>query len=141
MSIFNRLDLKRDLKKTTSLLAQLNRELAEQMILLAAQTGDTTPLIDAVQALRSAQEYYSLENQPRETAEIQQMLADTLLKLGRANDDAEALQHSVTAYRSAITIASMLGDQAFRTSLKRNYKLARNLLGDRDETVSLFKVA
>jgi len=80
----NKLDLKRSLKKTNNKLAKLNRELAEQMVLLASQTGDTGPLIQAVTALRSAQELYSIDNTPRENAEVQQALADTLLKLGRA---------------------------------------------------------
>jgi len=75
------LDLKRDLKAVTSELAQLNRELANQTILLASQTGNSAPLIEAVDALRSAQELYSVETAPRENAEVQQALADTLLTL------------------------------------------------------------
>ena len=137
----NKLDLKRDLKQTNNKLAKLNLELAGQMVLLASQTGDTAPLIQAVKTLRNAQELYSIDNSPRENAEVQQALADTLLKLGRANHDIEALSHAVEAYRGAITIASLLGDEPMRKTLKKNYGLARALLGDRKKTQSLFSAA
>ena len=137
----NKLDLKRDLKKTNNQLAALNRELAAQMTLLASQTGDTAPLIQAVTALRSAQELYSIETTPRENAEVQQTLADTLLKLGRANHDKVALENAAEAYRGAITLASMLGDEKMRRALKKNYALAKALLGERAPTQGLFKVA
>lgn len=137
----NELNLKRSLKKTNNQLAKLNRELAGQMVLLASQTGDTQPLIQAVTALRNAQELYSIENTPRENAEVQQSLGDTLLKLGRANHDTEALNHAVEAYRGAITIASLIGDEAMRKDLKKNYGLARALLGDRAKLQSLFSAA
>jgi len=137
----DKLDLKRDLKQTNNALALLNRELAGQMVLLASQTGDTEPLIQAVAALRSAEKLYSIENTPRENAEVQQALADTLLTLGRANHDIHALEHAIEAYRGAITLASLLGDDAMRRDLKKNYGLARSLLGDHAKTQSLFKVA
>ena len=137
----NTLDLQRDLKKTNNALANLNRELAGQMVLLASQTGDTAPLVQAVAALRSAEELYSIESKPRENAEVQQALADTLLTLGRANQDNEALLHAVEAYRGAITIASLIGDEAMRRELKRNYRQAKSLLGDQSKTQALFKVA
>ena len=137
----NKLDLKRSLKNTNNQLAKLNRELAGQMTLLASQTGDTAPLIQAVKSLRSAQELYSIDNSPRENAEVQQALGDTLLKLGRANHDTEALSNAVEAYRGAITIASLLGDEIMRQELKKNYGLARALLGDRAKTQSLFSAA
>lgn len=137
----NKLALKRDLKKTNNALAQLNRELAAQMVLLASQTGDTAPLIQAVSALRSAEKLYSIDSTPRENAEVQQALADTLLTIGRTNHDTEALQHAVEAYRGAITIASLLGDDEMRRDLKKNYSTARALLGNRTKTQSLFKVA
>lgn len=135
------LNLKRSLKKTNNKLAILNRELASQMVLLASQTGDTEPLIQAVKALRSAKDLYSIDSAPRETAEVQQALADTLLKLGRAQHDTVALQNAVEAYRAAITIASMMGDQKMRKELKKNYGLARNLLGERTKPQSLFSAA
>jgi urease accessory protein UreF len=137
----NKLDLKRSLKKTNDQLAKLNRELASQMILLASQTGDTAPLIQAVTALRSAQELYSADQSPRENAEIQRALGDTLLKLGRANHDTEALSHAVEAYRGAITLASLIGDDVMRRDLKKNYGLTRALLGDQEQIQGLFSAA
>lgn len=136
-----KLDLKRNLKKTNNELAKLNRELASQMVLLASQTGDTAPLIQAVKTLRSVQELYSIDSTPRENADVQQALGDTLLKLGRANNDTEALGHAVEAYRGAITIASLIGDETMRIDLKKNYGLAKALLGGRSKTQSLFTAA
>jgi len=126
-----RFNLKREYKQTTQELAKLNRELATQMILLASQTGEVAPLKKAVDALRAIDELHSAESTPRENAELRQTLADTLLTLGRADDDVDALEHAILAYRDAITLASMLGDQKMRRSLKRNYKVALKLLGDR----------
>lgn len=122
------LSLRRDYKSATQRLAVLNRELASQMILLASQTGDTKPLIQAVGALRASDEHYTADATPIENAEIRQSLADTLLTLGRSQDDMEALEHAVTAYRDAITLASMLGNERLRAALKRNYTTARNLI-------------
>lgn len=128
MTIRTKNRLKRDYKKTSKDLAILNRELAAQMILLASQTGDVDPLVHAVSALRAADELYSKDASPRENAEVRQALADTLLTLGRAKNDIAALEHAITAYRDAITIASLLGDQKLRKALKRNYGTTRNLL-------------
>lgn len=129
-------NLKSDYKTTTQELAQLNRELAAQMILLASQTGDSSPLIQAVAALRAADELYAKGATPRENVEVRQALADTLLTLGRANNDTEALEHAITAYRDAITLASLLGDQALRKALKRNYSTARNLLTQQSDSAA-----
>lgn len=126
--------LKREHQKVTRDLAELNRELATKMILLASQTGDTKPLIKAVAALKKADNLFTSDTTPRETAEVRQALADTLYTLGKAKDDVKALEHSIEAYRSAITLASMLGDHDMRTRLKKNYGLARNLLGDRSSS-------
>ena len=125
--------LKREHQQVTRNLAELNRELATKMILLASQTGDTKPLIKAVDALQKADNYFSAESTPRETAEVRQALADTLYTLGKSKNDVKALQRAVEAYRSAITLASMLGDHDMRARLKKNYGLARNLLGDKGQ--------
>jgi len=61
-------DLKREYRKTTRQLADLNRDLAAKMILLASETGDTSPLIQAVDALQRADDLFSNEDTPRETA-------------------------------------------------------------------------
>lgn len=136
-----KLDLKRRLKQTNNELATLNRELASKMIVLASETGETEPLLQAVKALRSVQTLYSVEDSPRENAEVQQALGDTLLKIGRQSEDKQALEHAVQAYRGAITMASLLGDDKMRAELKKNYGLARSLLGKDNKAFSLFKVA
>ena len=66
--------LGRDFRATTHELSVLNRELAAQMILLASQTGDTKPLIQAVSTLRSADHYFSVDATPRENAEVRQLM-------------------------------------------------------------------
>ena len=128
--------LKREHQQVSRELAVLNRELATKMILLASQTGETKPLIDAVEALKKADQLFSAESTPRETAEVRQALADTLYTLGKAKDDVAALENAIDAYRSAITLASLLGDNDMRTRLKKNYGLARNLLGNRGSSGS-----
>jgi len=125
-----KLELRREHRRATRQLAELNRDLAAKMILLASQTGDTAPLIEAVDALRKAQELFSTDTPPREVAEVRQALAETLFTLGKAQDDREALEHSIEAYRSAITLASLIGDEKMRLSLKANYAKAKKLLGD-----------
>lgn len=129
------------LRETDTELAGLNRELAAQMILLAKQTGETQPLKDAVQALRTAQTLYSNDSQPFESAQVQQALADTLLTLGRKANDRAALEKARDAYRGAITLASVLGDESLREDLRSNYRLTLSLLGHRPNRSSLFKVA
>ena len=112
-------------------LAVLNRELASQMVMLASQTGDARPLIGAVEALRKVEGYYSTAGDPRAKLETQEALADTLLALGRSNTDADALHHALLAYRSAITLASLLGDDTARRRLRANYAAAQASSGDR----------
>lgn len=127
MSVRKKLDLRRDYRKATRQLANLNRDLAAKMILLASQTGDTSPLIQAVDALEKADELFSVDSTPREVAEIRQALAETLFTLGKAQSDPEAIARSIDAYRSAITLASLIGDEAMRTKLKRNYAKAKKI--------------
>ena len=112
-------------------LAVLNRELASQMVMLASQTGDARPLIGAVEALRKVEGYYSTAGDPRAKLETQEALADTLLALGRSNTDADALHHALLAYRSAITLASLLGDDTARRRLRANYAAAQASSGNR----------
>ena len=117
-----------ELVRITHQLATLNRELASQLVLLSSQTGDTAPLVNAVRALRKVQAHYSAEQAPRENAEVHEALADTLVKLGRAGHDAQALEHAVLSYRSAITLASLIGEDGWRRSLRRKYADAQAAL-------------
>jgi len=75
-----------------------------------------------------------------ELAALNRELALKMISL-RAKDDVNALEHAIKAYRGAITLASMLGDEEMRRELKRDYSLARNLLGHRVSDPSLKGVA
>ena len=141
MALNKKFGLKKDLNSVTTQLAGLNVELAEQMILLASQTGDTAPLIGAVSALRKAQDVYTAESVPAKNAQVQKALGDTLLTLGRESSDIDALDSSVEAYRSAITLASMLGDEPMRRDAKKNYAVARRLLENHVGALDLRGVA
>ena len=134
-------DLQIALRQTDEQLGQLNWELAKELTTLAEQSNDPAPLIQALDALRSATRYYTFENAPREHALIQQSIADTLLTLGRQTGDREALMTARDAYRGAITLASLLSDESLREDLRVNYKLTQTLLGDRPRSPSLFRVA
>lgn len=141
MALNNELKLKRDLKSVTHELVGLNRQLATKMIVLASQTGDVSPLFQAVDALKAAQEIYPADGAPLENAKIHQSLADSLLRLGRANGDMSAVKTSIGVYRSAISLASMLGDETMRKALKKNYMKARNIVNQDTHGPNLAGVA
>lgn len=134
-------DLQIKLRNTDRELGQLNWQLAQELVTLAEQANDPAPLIEAVEALRSAKRYYSFEDAPREHALIQQSIADTLLILGRRTGDRDALMTARDAYRGAITLASLLSDESLRDSLRQNYREAQTLLGDTPKVAPLFHVA
>jgi hypothetical protein len=134
-------DLQIKLKNTDRELGQLNWNLARELITLAAQSKDAGPLIQAVEALRSATRYYTFEDMPREHALIQKAIADTLLKLGQTTGDKDALRTARDAYRGAITLASLLSDEDLRESLRISYKATLTLLGERTKKPPLFRVA
>lgn len=134
-------DLEIEKRQLDRELGQLNWSLAEELTKIAADTGETAPLIEAVDALRSAKRYYTFEDAPREHALIQQAIADCLLTLGRKTRDREALCTARDAYRGAITLASLLSDDALREDLRHNYKLTQLLLGERPVIRPLFSVA
>lgn len=134
-------DLQIQLRDTDRELGQLNWNLARELITLAEQSKEAEPLIQAVEALRSATRYYSFEYAPREHALIQKAIADTLLTLGQTTGDRDALTTARDAYRGAITLASLLSDEELRESLRISYKVTLDLLGYRPQKPSLFRVA
>lgn len=134
-------ELQIDLRNTDRELGQLNWQLAQELVTLATQSRDPEPLIQAVEALRSAKRYYTFEDAPREHALIQQAIANTLLKLGKKTRDRDMLTTARDAYRGAITLASLLSDEKLREDLRKDYKTTLSLLGDGPQTPSLFKVA
>ncbi len=120
--------LRKDLNETNEALAILNRELAAKMINLAAKTGETEPLIEAVQNMSRTSNLYTLQNTAPAHIEVQKALGDTLFKLARKENDIAALEHAIIAYRGAITLASLLGETRLRNAAKKNCALAENLL-------------
>ena len=134
-------DLKAKLEDTDMRLALLKAELSAQMIKLAGQTSDLAPLSQAEEALSAAREYYNFENTPVEICLVQVALGDMLLKLGREKSEKPALVRAKTAYRLAITLASMHGDDALRKTLREKVRLVETLLGHKPKTPSLFRAA
>lgn len=135
-SVSQSLQTRRDLKETSKELAKLNRELANQMIILASQTGDVNALIQSADMLRRARDRFGPENTPQENAEIHLILASTLHQIARANRDIEALDHSITEYRHAITLASVTNNEALRSRVRRDYKRAQQLSRDMKRDIS-----
>ncbi|MEM7729930.1 MAG: hypothetical protein AAF311_11765 [Pseudomonadota bacterium] len=134
-------ELQIELKDVDRQLGRLNWEMAGELITLAEQTDDPAVLIEAVEALRSATRYYTFEDAPRDHARIQQAIADTLLSFGQRTGDGEALGSARDAYRGAITLASLLSDEALRDELRVNYQATLTLLGERPKAAPLFRVA
>jgi hypothetical protein len=129
------------LANTDARLALLKIELAAQMVKLAKQTEDLAPLIQAEEALSAARNYYSADTIPVELNMVQVALGDTLLKLGREQSDKDSIARAKTAFRDAITLASLHGDDALREDLRAKIKLADSLLGHRPRTPPLFRAA
>ena len=112
--------LKAKLAETDAKLALVKVQLAAQMIKLAGQTSDLAPLKDAEVALGVAREYYGFENAPVEIGLVQAALGDMLLKLGRKESDKAVIARAKTAYRTAITQASLHGNDSLRNDLRIN---------------------
>ncbi len=129
MAIVNKLKLRREHKAATVELATLNREMALRMITLANETGEITPLIEAVEAMRTAEGLYSPDTAQIEDARVQKKLGDVLLNIGKNEEDMSAVEAAISAYRGVITIASMLGAQKLRTDTRKSYVLAMNYAG------------
>jgi len=133
--------LESKLANTDARLALTSAQLAAQMVKLAGQTDDLAPLKQAEEALSSARNYYTFETTPVEIGMVQVALGDMLLKLGREKSDKAAIARAKTAYRAAITLASLHGDDKQRVSLRSKVKTAESLLGQRRKTPSLFRAA
>jgi len=134
-------DLHVELANTDARLALMNAELAAKMVQLAGQTDDLAPLKQAEQALSAARNYYTFETTPVEIGMVQAALGDMLLTLGRKQSDKQAMSRARDAYRAAITLASLHGDDALRDDLRDKVNLAESLMGHRQPTPSLFRVA
>ncbi len=143
MATVNKLTLRREHKSATVELTALNREMALRMITLANETGEILPLIEAVEAMRTAEEFYSPDTAQIEDARVQKKLGDVLLNIGKNEEDMCAIDAAISAYRGAITISSMLGAQNLRAETRKSYALALNYAGkgQRDRSLSLMGAA
>lgn len=133
--------LEDQLAKTDAKLALMNAQMAAELIRLAGQTDDLAPLAQAEEAIQSARKYYAYENTPVEIGMVQIALGDMLLKLGRAQNDLDVMARARAAYRTAITLASMHGDEDARHDLRNKVRIVESLLGHHPKVPSLFKVA
>jgi hypothetical protein len=133
--------LESELADTDARLALMQAQLAAQMVKLAGQTDDLAPLKEAEEALYSARNYYTFETTPVEIGLVQVALGDMLLKLGREKSDKTAIARAKTAYRAAITLASLHGDDQQRKALRRKVKTVESLLGQSPKTPPLFRAA
>ncbi len=127
--------------ETDARLALMNVQLAAKMVKLAGQSNDLAPLKQAEDALSAARNYYTFENTPVEVGMVQSALGDMLMKLGKAQSDKRAIVRAKTAYRAAITLASLHGDDTQRKALRRKVNMIESLLGQRPKTPPLFHAA
>lgn len=134
LNINESLSPRRDLKAVSKDLSRLNRELATQMIILASETNDVHALVQSAEMLRKSQERFGPDNTAQESAEVHMILASTLHKIAKANQDIDVLEQAISEYRLAITLASVTNYDALRTRLRHDYKRARELM--RDMTVN-----
>jgi len=135
------MQVRRDLRETNSQLATLNRELAGRLIYLAAQTEDVQSIVESVQLLSTAISLYTQTTTPPSHGELQKALGDLLLKIGRKEGRKDALEHAAIAYRGAITVASMLGENKLRAAAKKNYATTQSLLGRGKKRISAISAA
>ena len=133
--------LETKLADTDARLALMKAQLAAQMVKLAGQTDDLAPLEQAEEALSSARNYYTFETTPVEIGMVQVALGDMLLKLGREKSDKSAIARAKEAYRAAMTLASLHGDDQQRQVLRGKVKTVDSLLGQGPKTPSLFRAA
>jgi len=133
--------LEAKLANTDARLALMKAQMAAQMVKLAGQTHDLAPLQQAEEALSSARNYYTFETTPVEIGMVQVALGDMLVKLGREKSNKPAIARAKTAYRAAITLASLHGDDEQREDLRAKIKIVESLLGHRIQTQPLFRVA
>ena len=133
--------LQEKLDDTDAKLALLNAELAAQMVKLAGQTDDLGPLAQAEEALSATRRYYEYENTPVEICMVQAALGDMCIRLGKSKNEKAAFARAQKAYRTAMTLASMQGDEEMRLLLRDKIKVTSSLLGQGKITPSLFKVA
>jgi len=136
-----RANLSSQLHETNSDIAQAKFELVRQFITLARQENEAKHLDEALGVLSGMNKSHSMESTMRSHVELQSAVAETFLDIGREEKNRLTLEKAKHAYRAAITLASILGDDSLRENLRQNYRITLSLLGDKPQSPSLFKVA
>jgi len=134
-------DLSSQLSATNSDIVETRFELVRKYIALARAENDAAHLDDALGVLSDMNKSHSMESALRVHVELQSQVAETFLRIGRSKSNRLTLEKAKHAYRAAITLASITGDDPVRENLRQNYRITLSLLGDKPQSPSLFKVA
>lgn len=137
----NRAKLAEQLHDTTSEIVRTKFELVREYVSLADMETSASHLDAALDVLSSLNATTLMENALSEYVEVQSHVAAGFLRIGRKTKNRLTLEKAKHAYRGAITLASVLGDDDMRQALRQNYRTTLSLLGDKPQNPSLFKVA
>jgi len=141
MKSLKRAKLSEQLQATHVEITQVKFDLVREYITLARQENDAVHLDEALHVLSTMNKYFSLESTVLEHVELQSAVAEAFLRIGRKTENRLTLEKAKHAYRAAITLASITGDDRLREELRQNYRITLSLLGDKPQSPSLFKVA
>ncbi len=133
--------LSEKLETTGAEITQVKFDLIREFISLARQENEAVHLDDALAVLSAMTQSLSMESTVHDHVILQSEIAATFLRIGRKTNDQKILVKAKHAHRSAITLASISGNDALREELRKNYRFTLSLLGDKPKNVSLFKVA
>ncbi|MEP1230006.1 MAG: hypothetical protein ABJG88_04970 [Litorimonas sp.] len=133
--------LSKDLKATYMEINQAKFDLVREYVSLAEKENQAEHLDAALGVLSAMNKSFSMESAMAEHVELQSSVAEMYMRLGRTANNRLTLEKAKHAYRAAITLASVTGDEALREELRQNYRITLSLLGDKPQSPSLFKVA
>ena len=133
--------LTKQLNNTNQELSQAKYDLIEEYVSLARQEMNLAPLNTALEVLASINVNPALGHSAHTHVSLQSEVAKTFMQIGRKTNNRLALEKSKHAYRAAITLSSVIGDEALREDLRENYRIVLSILGDKAPNPSLFKVA
>lgn len=129
------------LKETNNTIVQVKLDLVRQYIALARQEVDASHLNAALDALSAINTSHSMDSIALAHVELQSDVAQAFLFIGRKKNNRLTLEKAKHAFRAAITLASIIGNDPLREELRQNYRMTLSLLGDKPQSPSLFKVA
>ena len=134
-------NLSAQLQETNDDLVQVKTDLVRQYITLATHEVDAAHLNAALDVLSAINKSHSLDSIALAHVELQSEVALAFLYIGRKTNNKLTLEKAKHAFRAAITLASITGNDKLREELRQNYRLTLSLLGDKPQSPSLFKVA